>query len=44
MIFIQKFRTGNFDLFNAARSGRLVTLANDDLRAVVETYPCQTIE
>nr|XP_033340892.1 histone-lysine N-methyltransferase SETMAR-like [Megalopta genalis] len=42
--WFSKFRSGNFDLSDAHRSGRPTTLDNDVLKAEVEANPCQTIE
>ncbi|XP_068622876.1 histone-lysine N-methyltransferase SETMAR-like [Battus philenor] len=42
--WFSRFRSGNFDLSDAHRSGRPTTLDNDVLRAEVEANPCQTIE
>ncbi|XP_068620830.1 histone-lysine N-methyltransferase SETMAR-like [Battus philenor] len=42
--WFSKFRSGNFDVTDSHRSGRLTTLDNDELRAGVEANPCQIIE
>ncbi|XP_004208958.2 histone-lysine N-methyltransferase SETMAR-like [Hydra vulgaris] len=42
--WFSKFRSGNFDLSDAHRPGRPMSLDNDVLRAEVEANPCQTIE
>lgn len=42
--WFNNFRRGNFDLQNAPKSGRPVQFDEDELRAVVEEDPTQTIE
>uniref|UniRef100_A0AAF5DET3 Mos1 transposase HTH domain-containing protein n=1 Tax=Strongyloides stercoralis TaxID=6248 RepID=A0AAF5DET3_STRER len=39
-----KFRSGDFDLSDASRSGRPITVDNDILQAIVEANPYQTIK
>ncbi|XP_047146310.1 histone-lysine N-methyltransferase SETMAR-like [Hydra vulgaris] len=42
--WFSKFRSGNFDLSDAHRPGRPMSLDNNVLRAEVDANPCQTIE